>query len=409
MTVASLPPTSLLLVTPTFHPEQVGTPHYATDFAKAVTASSTLGVVTNQPYYPTFKRFPGYGWNRRLDRLDSIPIYRLPTIVPRGGHLGLRILSETNMLLQVAGALLRRKLHRRQRVITISPGVPSAIIAGWLLTRFSGRHTVVVHDVGFGLARATGGRLGKVLSGLIRLVETWALNRADHITVLSDEMGEVLRVAGVTSPIATVELWPTIDPVHTPPSRSSNVLYSGNLGRKQGVHRLIDLADELQDLSPDTQVVIRGAGSERDALVHSIAEHGLKNVTFDPLVPAEELAQSLAAAEVHVVPQLPEGSTFAVPSKIINILAVGRPVVVTAHVDSPVGQLAVRCRAVVVVDPEDDQAFAHAVCRILSLPNPQYQELCEQARSWAAGVSREDAIRRTLAATWSEGEPWGER
>lgn len=387
----------VLVLTPTFHPEKVGTPHYVTDMVEEMVRQGLhVRVVTNQPYYPTFQRFPGYGRATRRDQVGQVPVDRLPTLVPRDGARLARILSEANMLLQVVVGLLSGRLRRSGHVLAISPGAPFAIVAGALLRRRRARFTVVVHDIGFGLARTTGGRMGRTIAAAIRWIEVRALNLADRVIVLSDAMGHALARQGVRVGLETVELWPTVGGASDVAPAAATVQYSGNLGRKQGVHRLLDLADRLGGDAPDATVVIRGDGSEAPTLRRDAERRGLANVDFRDFVAVEELASRLAEARVHVVPQLPESADFAVPSKIVNILAVGRPVVVTATVDSPLGQLASRCSAVRIVDPEDDQAFATEVARVLRLDELSYAAMCKDARRWAEQHDRVSAVKRTI-------------
>lgn len=389
----------LLLVTPTFYPEQVGTPHYVTDFVlEARKQELSVRVLTNQPYYPGFKRFEGYGRGTRHDALGDIAIYRLPTVVPRSGGQLWRLLGEANMLLQGLLALALRRVPRTLQVLAVSPGSPAALILGSLARRRGGSMTAVVHDVGFGLARTAGGAVGRLIAGAVRKFEVGALNRADDVTVLSDAMGRTLRLAGVTVPIRTIELWPTIEPEdYGAPPETPTVAYSGNLGRKQGVGRLLDLAQALEELAPEARLLIRGDGSQRRHLQDGASRKRLENVHFLDLVPVDDLAGALAGAHVHVVPQSPEGAGFAVPSKVVNVLAVGRPAVVTASDNSPLGDLARECPAVVRVEPGDIDEFASAVSAILDMDAVEYAELSAAARQWASARDRTTAVQRTIA------------
>lgn len=388
----------LLVFSPTFHPEKVGTPHYVTDMVQALARSHAVRVVTNQPYYPAFERFPGYGTRTRSDRLDEVPVHRLPTVVPRSGGRLARMASEANMLLQVVVAIVAGRLRRAGRVVAVSPGVPFAIVAGRFLRRRGGHLTVVVHDIGFGLAHSTGGDFGRRIAGVIRRLEVAALNRADRIMVLSHAMGRALVAAGVTAPVETVPLWPTVaGPATDDPPPGQTVQYSGNLGRKQGVHTLLDLAHELAATDPDARVVIRGDGSERRSLEDEARRWALTNVVFEEFVPGDRLVDGLAEGRVHVVPQLPEGAEFAVPSKVVNILAVGRPVVVTADEGTPLAALAAECGAVVRVGPGDPTSFAQAVSELLALDDDAYGEIQCAARAWAARHDRNAAVRRIIS------------
>ncbi|MDP2623986.1 MAG: glycosyltransferase, partial [Actinomycetota bacterium] len=235
----------IVVVSPTFHPEKVGTPHYVTDLALALADTGfDVAVVTNQPYYPEFHRFEGYGRRRRVDSLGAVRIRRLPTLVPFRGAPVLRAVSEANMLLQgVVGALAGR-LPRSRTVIAVSPGVPFAVLVARILRRRGGRLLVVVHDIQAGLVTATTGPAGRVAGRVAGTVEAWALNRADVIAPLSEAMGQTLSRMGVRAPIRPVPLWATVEPGLRPLPAGDRrvVMYSGNLGRKQGVSTLVDLA-----------------------------------------------------------------------------------------------------------------------------------------------------------------------
>lgn len=388
------------MVSPTFYPERIGTPLYVTDIARSlVRGGRNCRVVTSQPYYPAFKRFPGYGRARRRDDVEGIPVFRAPTIVPRRGGAAWRALSETNFLLQIMLAILTGRIRRGRAVLAITPGVPFAILAGVALRRRRGRLVAVVHDVQFGLVAATKGAASERLAGLSRAVEVWALNQADVVTVLSVEMRDVLVGAGVSRPIAVVPLWPTVAPDSGFEGDPCTVLYSGNLGRKQGISILLDVAERLSPMVPDARIVIRGDGPERQRLVAQASRRGLANIDFQDFVPEDRLAAALATAAVHVVPQVPEGADHAVPSKIYNILAVGRPVIVTAGENSTLGRMSQEVEAVRVVEPGDLDGLVREIARLLE-DHAERRRLGHEAQRWMQGahtrVAAVDAYVRML-------------
>src|SRR3546814_6950042 len=63
-------------------------------------------------------------------------------------------------------------------------------------------------------------------------------------------------------------------------------LYSGNLGRKQGLDQVIDLATVLQRRQAAVRIVVRGKGGEAGRLIEEVGRRGLGNIEFRPLVPA---------------------------------------------------------------------------------------------------------------------------
>lgn len=386
------------VISPTFWPEPVGTPHYVADLVRAWNEQGfSPQVVCQQPYYPGFRRFPGFDAASRRQRFANSVVIRLPTLVPRGGKPIFRAASELNFLAQALFARVTCRVKSSERVLAVSPGVPLAALAGRFMCRRGGRVVVLVHDIAFGLATATSS-MGHRLVWLLRAVEVWALNRADAVVVLSSAMEEELRLAGVRTAVEVVPLWPTLllSRVIAPPSGHSVVMYSGNLGRKQGVDRLLELAEGLRERHPTAIVRIQGDGSERARIERLATERGLDNVEFRDFVSVEDLAESLAAAHVHVIPQLPEGARFAVPSKIVNIMAVGRPVVATGTVGSPLHDLAQRAPGLRVVDPADVGAFVDEVASLLANPDVM-AELGRAAHANMATIGSRRALTARLA------------
>jgi colanic acid biosynthesis glycosyl transferase WcaI len=142
------------------------------------------------------------------------------------------------------------------------------------------------------------------------------------------------------------------------------LLYSGNLGRKQGLSQLLDLAEVLRAKRPDLHIVIRGTGNQAQLIAAEATRRGLENVEFKPLVSPEELSDSLAEGDIHLVPQDPNAADFALPSKIFGIMASARPFIATAAEQSTLWQLQRESQAFVCVPPHDAQAFAEAVIRL---------------------------------------------
>ena len=78
------------------------------------------------------------------------------------------------------------------------------------------------------------------------------------------------------------------------------------------------------------------------------------------------------------------------------MLAMGRPVVVTAWAESPLGALADECAAVFRVDPGDFGQLTTRATHVLGLDDAEYRGLTSAALQWAARHDRSAAVRRTL-------------
>lgn len=384
----------VLVVSQFYWPEPIGTPAYVTDLAKwLATRGEKVTVLTGRPYYPEFRLTEGYEAGQRdRETVDGVSIFRLPTIVPAKGRAPSRILSEANFLLRAAIGLGTGKPGRGRTVISFSPSV-LAVLAGALATRRGGRHLAVVHDIQSGLAAGLGMVRAPILLRLMRAVESFALNRADRIVVLSEKMKDVLRSQGVRRPIDVVPLWvdPGIHPLAFRTGAPAMVLYSGNLGRKQGLDQVFALAEILLAERPGAIVTVRGAGSAATECRAQAEQRRLTNVRFEPLVPLDRLNEGLAEGDVHLVPQNPDAADFAVPSKVYNIMAAGRPFVATALPGSTLSALGEESGGLLCVPPNDARAFADAVIALIDDPSRR-AEMGARGRRYVEDTVARDVV-----------------
>ena len=148
----------------------------------------------------------------------------------------------------VASGAASGRIPRGERVISLCPSILTTLGA-LALVRRHGRHIAVVHDVQSGLGAALGTKRVRAIVPILLRLEALALNRADYVVVLSDGMKDAIQALGVRRPIAvlppsidTKEITPQPRPAAGPPT----LLYSGNLGRKQGLEQLLGLAQALK-------------------------------------------------------------------------------------------------------------------------------------------------------------------
>lgn len=366
---AVAPGGDVLFVSRYFWPELIGSAPFSTDIADWLTRHGRpTTVVSGLPHYPEAEVFPAYRTGHvGRETVGGTIVERLPVGAPRGGGARARIGNELEFLLRGLAALACGRVARHDVVLALCPSILSVAL-GVAARRRGGVCVAIVHDIQSGLAE----KLGMVSGGggltrLMRVCERAVLNRTDLVIVLSVEMKEQLRQIGVDAPIEVVPLWVDTDrvrPVEPVARPSVRVLYSGNLGRKQGLGQVIDLAQELAASRPDIEIVLRGKGSQGSELAQEIARRGLANVRLAELQPNEALATALCQGDIHLVPQNPEAAAFAVPSKVFNIMAVGRPFVATALPGSSLWQLQHESGAFVCVPPDEPPAFAEAVLRL---------------------------------------------
>jgi colanic acid biosynthesis glycosyl transferase WcaI len=386
----------VLFVTQYYRPELIGSAPFSTDLAEwLVQSGRQVTVLTGLPHYPASEVFSAYRSGRSMRELfNGVSIERLGAWIPRRRSAAARVLGEAWFLLNGTFALATGRIARHAVVLSLCPSILSVALGAMARLR-DGRNVAIVHDIQSGLARGLGMVGGGWLARLMQACERMVLNRADLVVVLSPEMADELRRIGVTAPVEVVPIWVDTDQIRPAPMRQDSpptVLYSGNLGKKQGLGQVIALAQILQQRRPDIGIVLRGNGSQADAIRAEIAVRGLANVSLADLLPDDGLSKGLAEGDIHLVPQDPDAASFAVPSKAFNIMAAGRPFVATAGPGSLLWRLHGKSGAFLCVPPNDAEAFADAVLKLADDPGLR-AELGERGRQF---VERHLAKRKVL-------------
>jgi colanic acid biosynthesis glycosyl transferase WcaI len=340
-----------------YWPETIGSAPYSTDVAEHLASlGHKVTVVACRPHYPS--ETPFADWNsgaRDREEHAGVSIFRVSAVGRGSGSIIDRVRLNAAFLLGIIKVIGSGELSNCDVVVAYVPTCLSLV--GAALLRWHGRvkTTAVVHDIESGLAGALAIARSSALVSLLRWIEGVCINRADEVIVLSDGMAQELRQLGCRRPMTVLPIWTTIPP-QSPVSTTEHpiVMYSGNFGRKQNLDQLFPLIARLDKFSPNVRVELRGDGSERERIVNSIQEMGVKNVSFSPLVPVDKLFESLQQAHVHLVPQALNVSNYASPSKLFTIMSAGRPFVCIAEKNTALDRIASESGGGICVPPGDD-------------------------------------------------------
>jgi glycosyltransferase involved in cell wall biosynthesis len=208
-----------------------------------------------------------------------------------------------------------------------------------------------------------------------RPLRNLAWRRASGCVTLGIQMAEQLAAAGVPpSQRAIIPNWAPLGLEPQPrvssasnrwglPKETFIVAYSGNLGRVHDLEPVLAVAEALRD---DTSVafVFVGHGAQRTELEAAVAHRRLSHVSFHAPQPRAALAQSLAAADVHLVTLRPGCERLVFPSKLYGITAVGRPVVFIGPVTSEVARVVRDAGLGVTADRDDVVAVVRGIRRL---------------------------------------------
>jgi colanic acid biosynthesis glycosyl transferase WcaI len=370
---------NLLFLVPHFAPDTAPTGAVATRVVEELAARGhRVDVVTALPWYREHRIEPGYGgrlvrhedrrWGR-ITRVHPFPAEDKRDILRRAAAFGGFSL--------LAGIVAARG-PRVDGVLALSPPLTLGI-AGWVAGRTRRAPFVFnVQDVFPDVAVDLGVIRNERVIAAAAAVERWCYDRADAVTVLSEDLRE--NVAAKTKAPEKVRVIPNfVDTQTIVPSAHENayraelgltgktvVMYAGNVGMSQSLDLVITAAGALAH-EEDLVFVVNGSGAARPELERSA--RGLRNVVFVDPQPPGRLPEVLAAADVHVVPLKTGLARSSVPSKTYSILAAGRPLVASVDTGSEVARVVERSGAGLAVPPEDAESFTKAVRRLAEDPS----------------------------------------
>ena len=141
------------------------------------------------------------------------------------------------------------------------------------------------------------------------------------------------------------------------------VLYSGNLGEKQGLEIVIEAALNLKDHTK-IKFLICGNGVMRGELIRLKEYHSIENLYFEELVPYPELPKLMSIAKVHLIIQKKGASDLLLPSKLTTILAAGGLSIVTAEPNTSLYNTVNQYDLGVCISPENPQELILSVLNI---------------------------------------------
>jgi colanic acid biosynthesis glycosyl transferase WcaI len=138
------------------------------------------------------------------------------------------------------------------------------------------------------------------------------------------------------------------------------VLYTGNMGVKQGLDVILSAAELSRDRA-EIIYLLAGDGVVRRDTESRASALGLSNVQFLPVQPRDQLCQMLAAADLCLITQQRTVANIVFPSKTATFMAAGCPVVASVNPGSAVASILERSCAGLVVAPEKPVSLFEAI------------------------------------------------
>jgi len=337
----------ILLLNQAFYPDVVSTAQHAADLAAGLAdAGHEVTVVASRRAYDS----PSHLFPAR-ETWHNIDIVRVPSTALGKSALWRRAADFASFFV---ACVLRLALLPRFDVVIAMTSPPLIAVLAALFVRIKGGALISwIMDLNPDEAIAAGALRGDSLlaASLSRLLR-FSLSTSAGVVVLDKFMRD--RVVSKGIPAARVALaapWAHSAVVrYGQPGRDRFrglhgltdkfvVMYSGNHSPCHPLDTILEAARAMR-AEPNVAFVFIGGGSELGKVANFAARHVLDNVVCLPYQPLEALADSLSAADLHLVVMGDAFVGVVHPCKIYNILAVGSPCLYIGPLPSHVTELA---------------------------------------------------------------------
>ena len=379
----------ILLYGINYAPELVGIGKYTGEMGAWLAMNGhEVRVITAPPYYPGWRVWPKFSrwfYSRSLE--SGVSIWRCPLYLPSRPNPLLRILHLVSFALTSLPILIAQIFWAPDVVFLISPTLfcaPGTLLLAKLTGGISVLHIQDFEvDALFGLNQILPKLRTSILEKIAFSFESLVFRGFNIVSTISSGMMQRARDKGV--PVAKLRFLPNWSEITRFQKieldrgllnrlgvlgNKKVILYSGNMGEKQGLENMILAAKQLQ-VQENLVFLLVGDGVSRNRLIKMAIDLKLNNIIFAPLQSYEDLPALLASTDVHLVLQKRGIADIVLPSKLTNILAVGGNAVITADSSTTLGRLAIDHLGIaLIVEPESVSDLVWGIEKALNMPRP---------------------------------------
>jgi glycosyltransferase involved in cell wall biosynthesis len=361
---AAIPPRAgkIILVSQHYAPFPSTTSGYMTELANELALKSRVIVITSSPQSQSLPRSePG-----------RPEVVEIKSWWPGKSALVSRSLAAVFFSIQIFISVLK---HARKQDVVLSVTTPfTAPYAATLAARLCrAASSVIIYDLYPDTLTMAGFlRPSSALNKFLRWANKMMFRWLDSIVVIGRDMASKLLEYPQMSAqkISFIPNWTTL------PVRYRNIIadnqfrlqcrgkfivaMSGNAGFTHDPQSVFEAARLLQ-ANTAIHFLLSGEGVGWTKLKELQAHNPLSNVTMIERVPEGDLEEFLSAADIWIIPYRKNNTGVSVPSRLYNLLAVGRPIIICSEPGAEAALLVREHDLGWVVQPESPEAIAQAI------------------------------------------------
>jgi colanic acid biosynthesis glycosyl transferase WcaI len=336
----------ILVASMNFAPDHAGIAIYSTDFSVYLAEKGHLvSMVTGFPFYPHWKKRQEDEYRCfKRETYKGVEVYRGYVYVPSRVTTLRRLWHEFSFCFFAFINFFRS--GRPDVIVLFTPpfflGVVG-VVAKWIWRR---PLVINIQDLPLDAAIALGMMKRGFAAQIMLALEGWIYRNADLVVTISSVMLDNVRAKGVSDDrLYLVPNWIDVSEAskvadkgqflsqHPQAQGKFTLAYAGNLGIKQGVDSLIYFARDVAHID-GVHVFVIGDGADKSRIIALANDLKLKNVTFLPFLSPDEYQLMLADVNVIFVAQRSGAGNNFFPSKLLGLMAQGKPLLVAADTDS---------------------------------------------------------------------------
>jgi colanic acid biosynthesis glycosyl transferase WcaI len=393
-----------------YYPEETSTGYVMTRIAEGLATRLPVRVLCAQPTYSARgTRAPG------KETRAGVRIRRVWSTTWPNERMLARLANQITVTVSTSLYALFA-LRRRDRVLVVTdpPVLPYAMALVCLLRRAA--CVVLVQDSYPEVLVAAGvSREGSFLVRLLDLSNRLLYRFAARVVVVGRGMQERARAkldSRHAGKVRVIRDWADTDLVHALPREGSELLrelglsdkfvvqYAGNISRLNDIENLVEAIETFRE-EPRFHFLFVGRGGRREWLEREVERRGLENVTQIGWMPRSESPRMHRACDLVLVPLIPGMGGIAVPSRLYNSLASGRPIIAVTEAVSELARITSEESVGWVVPPGDPAALAAAI-REAAADSGRLREMGARARRAAERRLSRDRVVGEWVALFAE-------